>query len=140
MDGLLQTFGSQSQVKAVLERMARDTTKPLREALCVTEVAAASDLRAAGDGIPGRVRPFNLSRCRHDPTLEQTGNEFKRSLSGRLPRCFNRPRDSDGPAACWRNQAADCFAWPVWRNLLQQFAATIIGSPAASPPRAHRRR
>ena len=51
------------EVEAVLEGMSGDAAEPFREAFGVTEVAAARDLRAAGDGIPGRVRPFNLSGC-----------------------------------------------------------------------------
>lgn len=56
---LRQAFGPEREVEAVLKGMPGNAAKPLCEALGVTEVAAARYLRAAGDGIPGRVRPFN---------------------------------------------------------------------------------
>src|SRR5271170_5368138 len=62
---LFHAFGPERKIEAVLEGVSRDPTKPFGEALRIAEIAAARDLRAARYGIPGRVRPFDLSCCRH---------------------------------------------------------------------------
>ena len=40
--------------------MALDAAKPLRKRLGVAVLAARADFRAAADGVPGGVRPFDL--------------------------------------------------------------------------------
>jgi hypothetical protein len=40
--------------------MPFDPTKPLREGFGVAVFAARADFRAAADGVPGRVGPFDV--------------------------------------------------------------------------------
>jgi hypothetical protein len=46
--------------------MPGDPAPAFSKALGVKIVAAASDLRASGDRIPRRIRPFNCASVRHD--------------------------------------------------------------------------
>jgi hypothetical protein len=41
-------------------RMTLDPAKPLRESLGVAVLASGADFRAAADGIPGGVGPFDV--------------------------------------------------------------------------------
>lgn len=77
MQRLRQAVRPKREIKSVFERMSRHAAKPLREALRVTEVASARDLRATRDRVPGRVRPFNLRRRSHRLTY-RTKQEQKK--------------------------------------------------------------
>ena len=41
-------------------RVTLDSAKPLREGLRVTVLASGADFRAATNGVPGRVGPFDM--------------------------------------------------------------------------------
>src|SRR6266446_4910613 len=56
---LFQPLRAQGQIEARLEWVTGCTAKPLREALGIAVIASGADLRAAGDGIPGRVSPLD---------------------------------------------------------------------------------
>src|SRR6266436_958604 len=62
---LLQPLRTQSQIEASLEWMTRSTTKSFREALSIAVIASGADLRAASDGVPGRVSPLDCCRVSH---------------------------------------------------------------------------
>lgn len=68
---LLNTFWAQGQIKSKFERMTSRSTEAFRETLGVTVVAAAADLGATRDGIPGCVSPFDRRRICHGLTLER---------------------------------------------------------------------
>ena len=74
---LRQPFGAQGEVEAVLEGMARHAAEALGQALGVAVVAAACDLGATGDGVPGRVGPFDL---RHDAAECVLSSAFGKGL------------------------------------------------------------
>src|SRR5665213_1901976 len=56
---LHDALSSERQVEAALERVAGHAAEALRERLGVAVIAAGANLRAAGDGVPGRIRPFD---------------------------------------------------------------------------------
>ena len=62
---LLQSLWTQSQIEASLEWMTRSTTKSFGEALGIAVITSGADLRATGDGVPGRVSPFDGCRASH---------------------------------------------------------------------------
>ena len=62
---LLEPFRPQRQIEAVLEWMARHTPEPLREALCIAEVATTRDLGAPRNWVPRRIRPLDLRAATH---------------------------------------------------------------------------
>jgi hypothetical protein len=62
---LLQASGPEGKVETILEGVSRDAAKPLGEALRVTEIAAARDLRAARYRVPGCIGPLDLCCRRH---------------------------------------------------------------------------
>ena len=71
---LRETRRPQAQVEPLLVGVALDSTPPLGEPLRVAVVAPRSDLRAAGHGVPSRVRPLD-GRC-----LCHLGSPGSRSL------------------------------------------------------------
>ena len=62
---LLEAFGPQRQIEAVLEWMTRHTPEALRKALCITEVATARDFGAPCNRVPRRIGPFDLRTAAH---------------------------------------------------------------------------
>src|SRR5271163_176885 len=54
----LQLLRHEAKVETLLERMARDAAKPLREGFGVAVLAAGADLGASANRIPGRIGPF----------------------------------------------------------------------------------
>ena len=75
---LLELFGNESEVEALLERVSRHTAETFREQLRVAELAARAHLRAAPDGIPRRVRPLNRRAVAHG------GLVYVHSVTGRV--------------------------------------------------------
>ena len=57
--GKLKPFRPQLEIEPLLKRMTWHSAKPLRERLGVTMLATRADFRAAGDGVPGGISPFD---------------------------------------------------------------------------------
>ena len=55
----LKPLGPELQIKALFIRMTRHTAEPLGKCLGIAMLATRTDLRAAGDGVPGGVGPFD---------------------------------------------------------------------------------
>src|SRR5262249_45380780 len=60
-----ESLGSKRELKTHLIRVARDVPKSLRKRLRVAVCAARGNPRAAGNWIPGRLRPFNGALVAH---------------------------------------------------------------------------
>src|SRR6266853_720783 len=62
---LFQPFRTQGQIEASLEWMTWSTTKSFGDPLGIAVIAPGADLRAASDGVPGRVSPLDCCRVSH---------------------------------------------------------------------------
>ena len=60
MEGRLELLRNQTKVKALLKGMARYATEPFSEPFGVAVLTAGTNLSAAANRIPSRVRPFDL--------------------------------------------------------------------------------
>jgi hypothetical protein len=65
MQWLIEPFGNESEIEPLLERVSRHTAETFREQLRIAEFAARAHLRAAADGVPGCVRPFDCGPVAH---------------------------------------------------------------------------
>lgn len=63
--GLVESFRTKSQIEADFERVSKDSSEPLREALCVAVLASCTHLRASRHGIPSALSPFDRALCSH---------------------------------------------------------------------------
>ena len=77
MQRLHEALMPERKIKTALKWMSGNAAEPFGKTLCIAEVAAACDFRAAGNGIPGRVCPFDLCCRRHILHLEQIENKCK---------------------------------------------------------------
>ena len=55
-----QLLGNNSKIETLLVWMSFHAAKPLSESLGIAMLAARTDFRAATDGIPGGIGPFDL--------------------------------------------------------------------------------
>ena len=62
---VLESFWTQSQIKASLKRMSLDIAKAFGKALGIAVVATGADLGATGDRVPAAVGPLDSAFVRH---------------------------------------------------------------------------
>src|SRR5579864_264642 len=67
----------ESEVKPSLIRMAGDATESFRKDLCITVLAPRTDFRAAANGIPRRVSPFDFGIVSHPVSPAQDYTESR---------------------------------------------------------------
>lgn len=63
--GFIQLLGDEPKVEPLLERMTGDAAKAFCERFGVTVGTSGANLRAASNGIPGRIRPLDLRVVTH---------------------------------------------------------------------------
>ena len=68
-----QPLGPELQIKPLFIRVIQHTAEPFGKRLGVTVLAPRTDFRAAGNGIPGGIGPFDMRLYAHD-TLYPSSN------------------------------------------------------------------
>ena len=70
--GVLESFGTQRQIKSSFKGVSFDVAKAFGKPLGIAVVATGADLGAAGDRVPGAVGPFDSAFKRHGNPITQT--------------------------------------------------------------------
>jgi hypothetical protein len=73
--------GYQPKIETLLVRMTFNAPKALRKSFRIAVLATRTDLRAASDRIPRRIRPFNRRiRAHHSPACLILTGKIKSSF------------------------------------------------------------